>query len=94
MNDNLKPELITLMSDDELNRRLDGLKRKIDRTRYRGGDDNLRLHEVDYCYLYRELEVRRARDGAHAEYLKTRDIRRVRKPEMVNRFQRKSVDNP
>jgi len=70
VNENLKPEAITKMSDDELVRRLEGLKRKIERIYRRGPSDVIKLCEVDYCYLYRELEIRRARDCAHADYLK------------------------
>ena len=70
MNENLKIAAITKMSEDELVRRLEGLKRKIERQYRRGPSDVVKLCEVDYCYLYRELEIRQSRDGAHAEYLK------------------------
>lgn len=59
---------ISVMSDDELGRRISSLNGYLGRERNRGNRrDDL---EVEFCYLYREVEVRNARRDAHLSWLK------------------------
>jgi hypothetical protein len=58
---------ISAMSDDELGRRLSSLSGYLGRERNRGNRrDDL---EVEYCYLYREAEIRTDRRTAHMGWL-------------------------
>jgi hypothetical protein len=60
---------ISIMSDDELGRRISSLNGYLGRERNRGnhrGD-----LEVEYCYLHREAEIRTARREAHMNWLKS-----------------------
>jgi len=54
---------IAVMNDDELNRRFASLNGYIERERRRG-NEHVDL-ETDYCFLFREVEIRNARREAH-----------------------------
>ena len=64
----LTQEMLNYMGDDELYRRYRNLNNLI-----RGGrtSENKRVElEVEYCYICREIEVRRARTVAHERWLR------------------------
>jgi len=61
-------EDIVYLSEGEVSRRYESLVRLIEG---RGFSRNKRVQlETEACYLWRELETRRARKIAHQEYLK------------------------
>jgi len=66
---NLKAtEDIVYLSESEVTRRYEALKRLIEGK----GFSNRKRHqlEIEACYLWRELEQRKARRAAHALYIK------------------------
>ncbi len=65
----LSTDEIVAMSDDELSRRSNSLNGYIDRERRRGNRQSVHELELEYCYLYREAEVRDQRRKAHEEWL-------------------------
>ena len=61
-------EEIVYMSEGEVSRRYDSLVRLIEG---RGFSRQKRLDlEIDACYVWRELQIRRARKVAHSVYIK------------------------
>jgi len=63
----LNVDEISVMTDDELNRRISSLNGYLSRERNRGNrHDEL---EVEFCYLHREVEIRAARAAAHLAWL-------------------------
>jgi len=64
----LSQEILNYMGDDELHRRYRNLNNLI-----RGGrtsEEKRQELEVEYCYICREIEVRRARHVAHERWLR------------------------
>lgn len=58
---------ISVMSDDELSRRMSSLNGYLGRERNRGNRrDDL---ETEYCYLFREVQIRNSRRDAHLAWL-------------------------
>jgi len=90
MSENLKPEIITAMSDEELRRRMDTLEWKINQERRKQRDS--KYLEVDFCYLYRELEFRRLRSQVHAEYIRNLSSHSSgRPPKSTGKFHRTPI---
>jgi hypothetical protein len=58
---------IQTMSDDELDRKLRITRSAASRAVYNGDRDF--TAEIDYCYYFREAEIRHARFVAHTEWL-------------------------
>jgi hypothetical protein len=58
---------ISAMTDEDLSRRISSLTGYLGRERNRG-NRHLEL-ELEFCYLYRESEVRERRQAAHLEWL-------------------------
>ena len=62
------------ISDNELNRQFSGLRKLLRVSKF--SNEKQRELEVQYCYLQREIEMRKKRVEAHEVYMKTRSRRR------------------
>ena len=69
---------IAVLSDDELYRKFNTVKRLIDtRRRQRSSVQEL---EIEFCYLVREIEIREHRKDAHTRYMEARNYSQGRRP--------------
>tara|TARA_Y100000310_G_C20620294_1_gene782921 strand:- start:1230 stop:1475 length:246 start_codon:yes stop_codon:yes gene_type:complete len=70
------------MSDDELRRRYRSISNMIRNSKF---SSNKRQDlEIEYCYIFRELECRQKRVEAHQEYLNSISKSRQRIPRRHN----------
>jgi len=70
------------MSDDELRRRYRSISNMIRNSKF---SSNKRQElEIEYCYIFRELECRQKRVVAHQEYLNSISKSRSRTPRRNN----------
>ena len=76
-----RPQNVGYLSERQLERRCNDLQSKIRNTRR--GDDLRMTLEVEYCYLYRELEFRKKRKIAHQNFLAKKYDNRAKRPRKV-----------
>lgn len=69
---------IATLSDDELSNKFSAVKRRIDQGRKKKLQaDIVRSLEVEYCYLSREIEIRRKRRSSHDKFVTLSRSRRA-----------------
>ena len=73
-NQPMNSDVIAALSDEDLSRRLNAIKRVIE-TKIRQKSSATGAEE-EYCYLQREAQIRDARKAAHQEYMSSRPRRR------------------
>ena len=85
MENSERPRNVGYLSERQLEKRCNDLQSKIRHTRRQ--DDRRMGMEIEYCYLYRELEHRKKRKIAHQNFLaKKYDKKydnRAKKPQKV-----------
>ncbi len=61
---------IAVLSDDELGNKFSAVKRRIDQGRKKHlPTEVVRSLEVEYCYLSREIDIRRNRRASHSGFI-------------------------
>ena len=64
----LPQDKIAIISDDDLNRRSRTIRGLIRNNRF--SHEKLKELQTEFCYLYREVEIRESRREAHQLYLR------------------------